>query len=101
MSDLEAIGVSAGGIKCDACDYRDETVTVESYPEWLNRPCPKCGANLLTQGDFDAVTAILANIRWFNTIAGPVADEADAATPVTIEFDGSGVPIFKVGERST
>lgn len=42
-------------LKCDAtgCDHR------ESHPEpsddLVGRPCPKCGANLLTQADYDEV----------------------------------------------
>lgn len=49
------------GIKCDAsgCDFRDETVQVAHYEQWLNKPCPKCGANLLTQADYDSVKLIL------------------------------------------
>jgi phage FluMu protein Com len=43
------------GIKCDHCDWRNLTVERADYKDWLNRPCPKCGANLLTQADYDAV----------------------------------------------
>ena len=39
------------GIKCDneKCDYADPTVQYEEYPNWINKPCPACGENLLTE----------------------------------------------------
>ena len=41
------------GIICDNanCDYKDETVTFEEIDKFLNKPCPKCGENLLTEQD--------------------------------------------------
>jgi hypothetical protein len=45
--------ISISGIKCDNCDYRDDTVLFVDYPKWVNKPCPKCGENLLTQKDYD------------------------------------------------
>lgn len=45
------------GIKCDnsVCTYEDMSVKREDYLTWLNKPCPKCGDNLLTQKDYDAL----------------------------------------------
>lgn len=60
-----------GGIKCDnpLCDYRDETVDYREYKEWINRPCPKCGANLLTKADYRAFKRLLALLKVSNFIA--------------------------------
>lgn len=41
------------GIQCDFCNYKDATVEFEDYPKWLNKPCPHCSQNLLTQEDYD------------------------------------------------
>ena len=82
------------GIKCDAptCDFRDENVSFESYPDWLNRPCPKCGANLLTQTDFDTVTALFDLISFVNKVVGPIdGDKPMNVTPIRFEFDGNGI----------
>lgn len=45
------------GIKCDTknCGYSDMTVPSSDYKNWLNKPCPKCSGNLLTQQDYDTV----------------------------------------------
>ena len=40
------------GIKCDNCDWNDMEIPSSDYPNWVNKPCPKCGANLLTEEDF-------------------------------------------------
>jgi hypothetical protein len=46
--------VRIGGIRCDNtnCDYLNEAVPLSEYPKWINKPCPKCGENLLTEKDF-------------------------------------------------
>lgn len=56
------------GIKCDNpfCDFRDDTVEFEEYPGWLNRPCPLCGSNLLTQADLDATVRLLRRVNQIN-----------------------------------
>ncbi len=56
------IEVTGGGIKCDnpKCDYVDESVKMEDYDQWLNKPCPKCGENLLNEEDYFMVKTLLA-----------------------------------------
>lgn len=56
------------GIKCDApgCGFRDDTVEAAHFEQWLNKPCPKCGANLLTQADYDLVKLILKVEKFCN-----------------------------------
>lgn len=87
----KALEFNVSGIKCDHCDYKDESVKVEDYKDWLNKPCPKCGANLLTEADYNNVQYLL--------IAGQMANEMHAAgllpTTDTLEsgqivMDGSG-----------
>ena len=45
--------IEISGIKCDNinCDFKDDTVRFEDYDQYLNKPCPKCGSNLLTEAD--------------------------------------------------
>lgn len=54
------------GIQCDSCDFKDPEVKVEDYPNWLNKPCPTCGENLLTQADFDNVQILLKSVELAN-----------------------------------
>ena len=70
---MKAIEFNIKGIKCDNpdCDFRDETVKFEDYPLWLNRPCPKCGWNLLTQADLDATKALIKLVNIINWITKP------------------------------
>lgn len=46
-----------GGIKCDTphCNYKDMSVKYEDYPDYIGKPCPICGSNLLTQADYDSI----------------------------------------------
>jgi len=73
----KAIECGIGCIKCDACDYRDDSVKVDSYPEYLNKPCPKCGANLLTEKDLASVQEMHRQIEAIN--------KAFAALPVATQ----------------
>lgn len=55
-------GITGGGLKCDNpnCDFVDMSIEIEDYDTWVNKPCPKCGANLLTVEDYKAVKMMLA-----------------------------------------
>ena len=67
---FEVVRFYSSGIKCDTagCGWHDDSVL--DYPNWLNRPCPNCGGNLLTEKDFAAVENMklaLSKInRWCN-----------------------------------
>jgi hypothetical protein len=56
----DPVTFNVAGIKCDAegCNFRDDSVKMEDYKLWLNKPCPLCGANLLTQADYDTVITL-------------------------------------------
>jgi hypothetical protein len=66
---MKAMDYKILGIKCDApgCDFKDPTVSFDNYKLWLNKPCPKCGANLLTQADYDTCLYIIKIARILNT----------------------------------
>ena len=59
------IQMTVSGIRCDnkTCDYLDEDVTLDQFPEYINKPCPKCGENLLTQEDYDNTVAMLDLVK--------------------------------------
>ena len=50
-----AIHSFAYGIKCDNedCGWADWTVTEDQYPDYIDKPCPCCGENLLTREAFE------------------------------------------------
>lgn len=48
------------GIKCDSCDFKDESVPFSEYESYLNKKCPICGAPLLTQEDYDKCVQIMS-----------------------------------------
>lgn len=95
------IEMHVSGIKCDnlACDYQDPSAKLDDYEVWLNRPCPKCGHNLLTEKDLKSVLAIKANIEWLNALKLPVRDDAKRVK-VKVKHDGSGIPTFESYEDS-
>lgn len=85
----DALELDIHGIKCDACDYRDDEVKVEDYDKWLNKPCPKCGANLLTEADYNNVKMLIAITNSFNGIFPQREDDEEVST-MSIEMNGTG-----------
>lgn len=64
----ETLELNITGIKCDVCDYRDDTVEFKDYPNWLNKPCPKCGNNLLALKDYESCLRIMSGAKIVNKI---------------------------------
>lgn len=58
------------GIHCDNpnCDFSDLSVTMEETSQWLNKPCPKCGENLLTEEDLQRFNQVLEAVKLINSI---------------------------------
>jgi hypothetical protein len=60
----------SGGLKCDNpdCDWTDMSIKVEDYPAWVDKPCPECGSNLLTQEDYDKTQVLMNAFDMINSI---------------------------------
>ena len=68
--------VKISGIKCDHCNFQDMSVEFSSYPEFINKPCPICKTNLLTEEDYQkclkvykisvTINSIAKVMRWLN-----------------------------------
>jgi phage FluMu protein Com len=84
-----AVEMKIHGIKCDDCDFVDEQVNVEGYESYLNKPCPKCGANLLTEADFNNVKALMAIFNAANNIF-PEREEDEEIVKMSVEMNGTG-----------
>jgi ssDNA-binding Zn-finger/Zn-ribbon topoisomerase 1 len=97
-----AMELKIKGIKCDnkSCDYRNENVDFEEYENWLNKPCPKCGANLLTQKDLDNTKALANLTNIINAILPKSEAEGDGEKIIlNVEMDGTGNMNFKLKEN--
>lgn len=92
---VNKLKIKVGGIKCDnkECDFKDMGVLYEDYPKWLNRPCPKCGSNLLTQQDFDTVKVLMDMTDIVNEVMPEVAEDEELFR-MSANFDGTGKVLF-------
>lgn len=93
----DALELNIHGIKCDNpnCDYNDMTVRVENYDKWLNKPCPKCGENLLTEKDYESVKMLMSFAESMNNIF-PNRKEEEQTYKASIDMDGSGKMEMKI-----
>lgn len=93
----EALRLDIKGIKCDKCDYKDMSVRFEDYKKWLNKPCPKCGANLLTIEDYISTKALIITTNIINKILPKVEDDTEEKH-MSIEMNGTGeIKIKEIG----
>ncbi|MEY9980454.1 hypothetical protein [Lysinibacillus sp. RC79] len=99
----QALQFNIGGIKCDndTCDYRDDSVKVEDYDKWLNKPCPKCSTNLLTEADYNNVQMLLQTAQMINSLTSEQLEaltgniDNDEIVQMSIEMNGTGKMEFK------
>lgn len=85
----QALTLNIKGIKCDSCDYNNEDVLVEEYDQWLNKPCPECGVNLLTEADYNNVKVLMNLASVMNGIF-PSPKEDEEIITGSIEMNGTG-----------
>lgn len=111
MADLEVIKSNISGIKCDnpECSYRDAEVKYADYINWVNKPCPECGSNLLTEADYNIVLKMVKAVNFINRLVTRVTppfmrkrvkplEEMDKLSRVTVELNGTGKATVEIHE---
>lgn len=91
---MENIEIKGGGLKCDnpSCDWKDMTIPIEDLDKYLNKECPKCGENVLTQVDLDNAKRLHAMVDFINSLSPEQLDKfnsARGATPLDDLEDGT------------
>ena len=78
----KAVEAICYGIKCDNpnCDYKDMSV------RYLNKPCPKCGQNLLTKHDYNVAKMVMGLCKLFGRIEVP---DDERRTELEIGLNGT------------
>ena len=95
----QAAELNIKGIKCDNpnCDYRNDKVRFEDYEKWLNKPCPKCVANLLTKEDLEMTKSLIEVANIANRVL-PKKNNEEERIKAIIEMNGTGRVDFKLKE---
>lgn len=94
---MKAIRLIVEGIRCDNpnCDYKIDAIRFEDYMDWLNKPCPQCGQNLLTEKDLDTIKKLAKGIDLTNWLLSPFMKTRNKVVSVPIEMNGTGKLTFK------
>ena len=87
---MKNVEVEVHGLKCDAegCDYEDLSITSEDYADYVNAPCPKCGANLLTPEDYFSFRALQDLADALNEL--PLLGGNEDIVTMRAKMNGSG-----------
>jgi len=104
---MEAIKIkSLGGLKCDkpGCGYIIKDVPVKDYKDWINKPCPLCGSNLLTEADYQCFMKTLSFVNGVNSLFShlpkPLQKLLSSGGEVegTVNYNGSGKAFVHIKE---
>lgn len=71
------VEILSEGLKCDnsGCDWKDTTINFENYGDWINRPCPKCGENVLTFQDYKNAEMLREMYNYLNSLTPEQIEE--------------------------
>lgn len=85
----DAIHIESLDMKCDAegCDHVEKVSRVTR--DLIGKPCPKCGANLLTEADYRSATALLDLAASINEAVGPIEPSGNAPRVSINPHDGA------------
>lgn len=88
------------GLKCDnpTCDYQDNSIQLEQYEDYINHPCPECGAPLLTQADYDTTLTIIKSIQSAAKLGLNTNNYNEEMYKISVQLDGTGIPNFAVNK---
>lgn len=64
------IELSGCGVFCDneKCTWESPLVDRKQYIDWVNKPCPLCGENILTEQDYQQSKQMEVIIDFLNTL---------------------------------
>ena len=74
------------GLQCDKCDWKDENIPFDEWEEWLDKPCPECGAVVLTHEQLGQVHMMMEIADVMNQLDIPV-DPNDPVVEAQIKID--------------
>jgi DNA-directed RNA polymerase subunit RPC12/RpoP len=58
-----------GGIKCDFCDWKDETITEEEIINWIDKQCPNCNSVVLTEQQYTDYKSFIDLVSMINSFS--------------------------------
>ena len=53
-------------ITCDNCDFKIKNTPNHEISQYLNKPCPICNKNLLTEKDYNKYMILMNYLNWVN-----------------------------------
>lgn len=98
MNENKAVDNSRVTIVCDDCDFNGET---NNMMEWLNKPCPKCGAaDLITEKDIETYNALNLLIHTCNEVFGEeLTNEVDSGlSHISVKVTNGEIKKFEINE---
>jgi len=78
---------------CDACE-KDYVVnapfSMKEIKKWLNKPCPECGANMLTKADYEVAKVMIGIEKTSIFITGICRFLGLKTRQIEVEFQTNG-----------
>jgi DNA-directed RNA polymerase subunit M/transcription elongation factor TFIIS len=88
-------------IECDNCDYvipSKNPKILEDGKEYINKPCPECGENLLTQKDYDEFNIVLDRLKHISeNIPSEIENNTEVVASIKVH-EGIKIDVQKGSE---
>jgi hypothetical protein len=62
------LAIKISGLKCDLCEYRNNSILFSDYINHINSECPKCKNILLTHEEYNECLLYYKIINFINII---------------------------------
>ena len=96
----KAINMTEFSVNCDDCGYK-EAAQPEQLRDYLDKPCPKCGAIMITEDDVKRMDALIEVINTVNNIVGDVPESDDTEEMcVAIKSENGDLDIHVSSEKN-
>ena len=83
------------GLKCDNpnCDWKDDNIQAKEYPQWVGKPCPKCGQNVLTEADYKCIKFLqkISQSKIINALNNLLIAAGSKEKTYTMKMNGTGI----------
>jgi phage FluMu protein Com len=76
------------GLRCDQCNWVDENIPLDDFDKWLDKPCPKCGAIVLTHEQLGHLYMMLEIADVMNQLDIPI-DPNEPMAEMNLLIDSS------------
>lgn len=90
---MQPVILNIYGLKCEkaSCRFSKRDVKFEDFPKWIDKPCPKCGTNLLTAQEYLRAKMTKEYVELLSETVAPILETKENLHALSVSFNGRGI----------